>query len=183
MNFSFLTIFFAWSSNFICKILSWSWIFAIGNTLPFMIGIEILRTIPTYSRYKEKRRPNTHNPIFVYNKHQIWTINLMFVRKWKGYNDGIQFFFTLIESYSRKLFLIPMKNKTTDTTLSSFQAELIEIKEWNTICSLISTENNWIVIYLIRKTWQWEKMSWPQFKISHSFMTKSLENFCENKHV
>ena len=83
---------------------------------------EILSTIPTYSRYKEKRRPNTYNPIFVYYKHQIWSIDLMYVRKWKGYNDGIQYFFTLIESYSRKLFLVPMHNKTTDTTLSSFQA-------------------------------------------------------------
>ena len=27
---------------------------------------DILSTIPAYSRYKEKRRPNTHNTIFVY---------------------------------------------------------------------------------------------------------------------
>ena len=32
---------------------------------------EILSEIPTYSRYKEKRKSPFHNPIFIYYKHQI----------------------------------------------------------------------------------------------------------------
>ena len=82
---------------------------------------EILREIPTYSRFKEKRKSNFHNPIFVYYKHQIWSLDLMYVQKWKGYNDQVQYFLTVLESFSRKLFLVPMRNKTTKTTLSSFR--------------------------------------------------------------
>ena len=42
---------------------------------------EVLSTIPTYSKYKEKRKPIVHNPIFVYYKHQIWGIDLMYMQK------------------------------------------------------------------------------------------------------
>ena len=83
---------------------------------------EILTEIPTYSRYKEKRKSNFHNPIFIYYKHQIWSLDLMYVHKWKGYNDRVQYFLTVLESFSRKLFLVPMRNKTTKTTLSSFRS-------------------------------------------------------------
>ena len=41
---------------------------------------EILSTIPTYSKFKEKRKSNRHNPIFVYYKHQMWGIDLMYVK-------------------------------------------------------------------------------------------------------
>ena len=75
---------------------------------------EILSEIPTYSRYKEKRKPNFHNPIFVYYKHQIWSLDLMYVHKWKGYNDYVQYFLTVLESFSRKLFLVPMRNKMSN---------------------------------------------------------------------
>ena len=82
---------------------------------------EVLSTLPTYTKYKEKRRPAFHNPIFIYYKHQIWGIDLVYVKKWKGYNDGIQYLLTVLESFSRKLFIIPMRNKTAETTVSSFK--------------------------------------------------------------
>ena len=88
---------------------------------------EILSTIETYSKYKEKRRPNLHNPFFIYYKHQIWGIDLMYVYKWKGFNNGIQYLLSVLESFSRKLFLVPMKNKSTETTISSFKKILDHI--------------------------------------------------------
>lgn len=82
---------------------------------------EVLSTISTYSKYKGKRRPSLHNSFFIYYPHQIWGIDLVHVQRWKGFNNGIQYLLTVLESFSRKLFLIPMQNKTTETTVSSFK--------------------------------------------------------------
>ena len=53
----------------------------------------------------------------------------MYVQKWKGYNDGVQYILTVLESFSRKLFLVPMSNKTTKTAVSSFNSVYKHIGE------------------------------------------------------
>ena len=82
---------------------------------------EVLSTIPTYSLFKEKRRNKLYNAYFIYYKHQIWNLDLVYVRRLKDSNDGVSYLLTLLESFSRKLFIIAMKDRSSISTLNGFK--------------------------------------------------------------
>ena len=82
---------------------------------------QILSTLSTYTKYKEYKRPKYFNPYFIYFKHQNWQIDLIYVMRLNEWNDGVMYILSVIEVFSRKLFIAPLKSKTTENTIESFQ--------------------------------------------------------------
>ena len=80
----------------------------------------VLSTIPTYTKYKQRKRSNLNNPFFIYYINQQWQADITFVNNLKEYNDNISFLLVVMECFSRKIFVAPMKTKSTAEVIEKF---------------------------------------------------------------
>jgi len=80
----------------------------------------ILSTIPSYTKFKQRKKSNLHNPFFIYYRHQQWQIDITYITKLKEYNDDISYLLIVMECFSRKIFVAPMKNKSSKDVVQSF---------------------------------------------------------------
>ena len=80
----------------------------------------ILSTIPTYTKFKEAKKPKSYNPFFIYYIHQQWQIDITYITELMEWNDNVKYLLVVIECFSRKLFVTCMKDKSTQTTIEGF---------------------------------------------------------------
>lgn len=80
----------------------------------------ILSTIPTYTKFKQRKKSNLHNPFFIYYIHQQWQIDITYITKLKEYNDDMAYLLIVMECFSRKIFVAPMKTKSSKDVVQSF---------------------------------------------------------------
>lgn len=78
--------------------------------------VKMMDSVDTYSRYKPVKPPPIYNPIFTRKKRVNLQMDLLEIRNLSKWNDGISFILVLIDSFSRRLFIEPMKNKTMGET-------------------------------------------------------------------
>lgn len=81
----------------------------------------ILSTFPTYTRYKEVKKIKKHNPYLLYYKHQQWQLDLIYISDLRTWNDDIGYLLVVMECFSRKIFVTPLKSKSTPETIKSFE--------------------------------------------------------------
>ena len=80
----------------------------------------VLSSISTYTKHKEVKSPRSYNPFFIYFKRHQWQLDITYVNSLSQWNDGIKFLLVIIECFSRKIFVRPMMDKSTQTTIESF---------------------------------------------------------------
>jgi len=80
----------------------------------------ILSSIPTYSKFKESKKPRFYNPVFIYHRHQQWQIDLTYIADLRQWNDDVAYLLIVIECFTRKIFVAPMTDKATLTTVTKF---------------------------------------------------------------
>ena len=80
-----------------------------------------LSTIPTYSKFKQRKANKVYNPFFIYHLHQQWQLDLTYLQHLKGSNDNISYLLVVIECFSRKIFVSPMEDKSSSNVLSHFR--------------------------------------------------------------
>jgi hypothetical protein len=62
-----------------------------------------------------------HNPFFIYSKRQQIQIDLIDVRNLAKYNNGTNYLMVAIDCFSKKAWIIAMKNKTAQASLDAIQ--------------------------------------------------------------
>jgi len=80
----------------------------------------ILSSIPTYSKFKESKKPRFYNPVFIYQRHQQWQLDLTYIADLRQWNDDVAYLLIVIECFTRKIFVAPMTDKSTLTTITKF---------------------------------------------------------------
>ena len=80
----------------------------------------ILSTFPTYTKYKEAKKIKIYNPFLLYYKHQQWQLDLIYISNLREWNDDISYLLVVMECFSRKIFVTPLKTKSTTETVNSF---------------------------------------------------------------
>ena len=80
----------------------------------------ILSTILSYTKFKQRKKSYLHNQFFIYYRHQQWQIDITYITKLKEYNDDISYLLIVMECFSRKIFVAPMKNKSSKDVVQSF---------------------------------------------------------------
>ena len=83
---------------------------------------QILSSLPVYSKYKEPHSSKFHNPFYIYFLHQQWQSDICYFPELSQYNNGVKYLLVVIEVFSRKIFVSPMKSKTKEATLKSFRS-------------------------------------------------------------
>ena len=73
---------------------------------------------------EKQKKPRVFNPIFVYGRRELLQIDLADVSRLANYNGGVKYLLTAIDTFSRKAWVVPLKNKTATLVLTAFQSLL-----------------------------------------------------------
>ncbi len=96
-----------------------------GATFPMVE--KALSSVDGYSIHKELRRARTYNPYYVYYRRQQIQADLIDIQKLKGQNQGTSYLLALIDSFTRYLWVYPLKSKHAKTVLQAFTDWLEDI--------------------------------------------------------
>jgi len=81
---------------------------------------EILESIDSYVLHREYKQPRTFNPYFVNKRREFVQADLIDVRNFKKYNSNIQHILLLIDVFTKKVWLYPLKTKSAEDIFSAF---------------------------------------------------------------
>ena len=84
----------------------------------------ILSQIPTYPKFCEKKRPKIYNPYFVRKKRKIIQSDLLHMLhppSMKKDNSGFVYILVVQDILPRKIWALPLKNKTGDTIIENLE--------------------------------------------------------------
>ena len=89
---------------------------------------KVLRSIEAYTLHKESKRIRVRNPFFVYWKRQQAQFDLADMKMFARVNDNITFLLTVIDVFTKKLFVRPLLNKSAAHTRKAIASVLDEMK-------------------------------------------------------
>ncbi len=88
---------------------------------------KVLESLDTYSLHKEYRRAKRYNPYYVYNRRDLVQADLVDVRALSKDNDGMQHLLVLIDVFSKKLWVLPLPDKSAATVRDALALWLDEL--------------------------------------------------------
>lgn len=73
---------------------------------------DTLKTINTYTLHKQARRHYPSQPTITHALDNVWQMDLADTGKFSTYNEGVKYLLFIIDTYSRHLWVRPLKSKT-----------------------------------------------------------------------
>lgn len=103
--------------------------------IPTSKAKEFLAGETTYQLHREYKKTAVRNPFFIYELRQQVQFDLIDISKLAAFNDNIHFLLAGIDCFSRKAWLVPLKNKTAKSTLVGIQKIInpLEVKPKNVL--------------------------------------------------
>ena len=81
-----------------------------------------LEHVDSYTLHREYKRPKVHNPYYTYNRRRQFQADLIDISGLKRANDNVTFLLVVIDIFSRKIWVMPLKRKTGKETASALRA-------------------------------------------------------------
>jgi transposase InsO family protein len=75
-----------------------------------------------YTLHRAVRKRFSRNPYTVNNINYVWESDLVDVQGLTKYNDGVKYLLTVIDVFSKFLYIVPLKSKTGKAVTSAFQS-------------------------------------------------------------
>lgn len=94
---------------------------------PYKDLIQVLESIPAYTRYRIRHKPKYHNPFIVHKKRKQVQMDLIDISKLKSSNNGVKYLLVAIDIFTKKASVQPQVNKSAATTRDSVKKALIEL--------------------------------------------------------
>lgn len=88
--------------------------------------VEWLRTQDTYTLHKPVRKRFERNRYVVYRPNELWQADLNDMRGLSEHNDGTNYLLTVIDVFSKRLFVRPLKRKSGTEVAEAFRQILEE---------------------------------------------------------
>lgn len=88
-----------------------------------------LEHVDAYTLHKEYKRPRLRNPYYVHFKRQQVQADLIHVDDLAERNDGVRYLLALIDAFTRKLWVLPLPNKSGRTVREAFKQWLFVIEQ------------------------------------------------------
>ena len=79
-----------------------------------------LSNLDSYTLHKQKKRPRTFNPVYVYKESDLLQIDLIDIQQLAKYNDNVKYLLCAINTFTRFAEVRPLLNKTTDAVIVQF---------------------------------------------------------------
>lgn len=75
----------------------------------------------TYTLFKPKRKKYPRNYYLVTHINDLWESDLVDLQKLKNDNNGVKFLLTTIDVFSKKAYVIPLKDKSAKSIIKAYQ--------------------------------------------------------------
>jgi len=105
---------------------------------------EGLSNIDTYTQHRHYRKPKYRNPFFAYIQNEYVQMDLIDLAFLSKSNNGVKFLLSAIDTFSRRGFIFPLKNKKAETVKDAIKQNLLHLepKIRTFICDLGSEFKN-----------------------------------------
>ena len=90
---------------------------------------DALEHIDAYTLHREYKRPRVYNPYYAYIRRKDFQADLISIGSLKDANDGVSYLNLIIDTFSRKIWIIPQANKSGKVTKDALEAWLLSIAE------------------------------------------------------
>lgn len=90
---------------------------------------QLLSQIDSYTLHREYHKPKKRNPFYIYQRRQQVQIDLVDISALAQYNDGYRNLVVCIDTFSRKLYVRPTRNKTALQVLEAIKNMFEEMGE------------------------------------------------------
>jgi hypothetical protein len=87
-----------------------------------------LQTQDTYTLHKPARKRFTRNPYIVFKPFELWQADLNDMRGLSKYNDGVNYLLTVIDVFSKRLYVRSLKKKDGNDVSEAFKQIFKESK-------------------------------------------------------
>ena len=89
--------------------------------------------IDAYGEHREFRRRKNYNPFYIYRRRQQTQADLIEVGDFAKENDGVKFLLVLLNAFSRKVWVFPLKNKSASTVKQALETWLGKVQSPQTL--------------------------------------------------
>ena len=96
--------------------------------VPLKVIQNILAEIDSYSLHREYKRPKYYNPYYIYFRRKKFQADLIDISSLKTDNENISFLLVIIDIFSRKIWVYPLKQKTAISTAAAISSWVDEMK-------------------------------------------------------
>lgn len=79
-----------------------------------------LSGIDAYTRHKEPKPVKKYNPVVVRYRLQLLQLDLLNVDDFEDENDGVKYLLMIVDTFSRKAWCLPLRNKEAPSVLAAF---------------------------------------------------------------
>ena len=113
-----------------------------------------LQSSDVYTRHREYKQPKYYNPYYVYDQREQVQADLIDIKDLAGHNDGVKYLLLMIDLFSRKVWVLPLKSKTAGVTRDAMETWLDSLGRRQ--CEIFATDrglefNNGPVRELLRR--------------------------------
>ena len=82
---------------------------------------KILESIDSYVLHREYKRPRKFNPYYIYRPRDLIQADLIEIRTISAENDGINYLLLIIDVFTRKIWVYPLRDKRATTMKNAFE--------------------------------------------------------------
>lgn len=100
---------------------------------------DALTTVHSYTRNREVKKP-VYNPLFVRQPRRLLQADLLDKSKMKTRNAYIPYWLVVIDTFTRYVWMRPLKSKTTERTADAFQSILDEMTDSDRVRLLLTDQ-------------------------------------------
>lgn len=87
-----------------------------------------LEEIDSYTLHREYKQPKFYNPHYVYRRRKQFQADLIDIASLKKDNNGVTFLLLVIDTFSRKIWVMPLMRKTADETRNGLKLWLSSLR-------------------------------------------------------
>lgn len=92
-----------------------------NGRFPLKLFKDAYESIHSYSLHREFKKPKQTNPFYSIQRRTNFQADLIDISELKKTNDNVRFLMLIIDIFSRKIWLIPMVNKTAAASVEAWE--------------------------------------------------------------
>ena len=96
-----------------------------------------LSSVDAYTRHREPK-PVKHNPLYVRNLRELLQSDLTDLSSLAPWNDGYKHWLVVQDTFSRKVWLTPLKDKLAQTVSDAFEVILADVSKKGAVARLLT---------------------------------------------
>lgn len=98
-----------------------------ANNISYARARKLLEEIDSYVTHREYKRPATFNPYFIYRRRELVQADLIDIASLRNLNRGVRYLLLIIDCFSRKIWVYPLRQKNAQTMRRALTLWLDEI--------------------------------------------------------